>query len=203
MRAYTIHLRTGVPDRALLYPGCFVDVLFTAKLSGRDPRGEAIATPLLEEIQLLAIGGESVITHGNGEESKSSQRTSSRGLAVTLLVDSRQAAALQLAAENGIISLAMRNPLDKKKGDREPMVLSQGQLADLASVLMLEDLAKEPEEVPAAVPPVSAEPIPPATPNETRKSPKRRAVTVIRGNNSEVEELTIPKDDEPGNNSNQ
>ena len=51
------------------------------------------------------------------------------------MVDSKQAEALQLATDNGSISLAIRNPLDKKMVDMEATVLSQGRLANLGAVL--------------------------------------------------------------------
>lgn len=54
---------------------------------------------------------------------------------VTLMVDPKQAEALQLAAENGTISLAIRNPLDETQADIEGTVLSQGRLANLGSIL--------------------------------------------------------------------
>ena len=81
-----------MPDRALLYPGCIVDVLVSYELSGKG----AVCKTMLGGIQVLTI---------------------KRGLSeahVTVLVDSKQAEALSLAAQNARLSLSVRNPLDKK-----------------------------------------------------------------------------------------
>ena len=51
------------------------------------------------------------------------------------MVDTRQAEALQLAMDNGKISLAMRNPLDQKTIDTEGMVLNQGRLGKFGELL--------------------------------------------------------------------
>jgi len=51
------------------------------------------------------------------------------------MVDSKQAEALQLATTHGSISLAMRNPLDKKIVAIGATVLSQDRLAKLGSLL--------------------------------------------------------------------
>jgi Flp pilus assembly protein CpaB len=104
MRAFTVNLNSrAIPDQFLLYPGCVVDVLVSFRLSS-SPRSEG-----------QAVSGESVVS--TPEEEQANQRTrstnTSRGLQVTLLVDSKQAEALQLAVDNGSsISLAIRNPLD-------------------------------------------------------------------------------------------
>ena len=51
------------------------------------------------------------------------------------MVNSRQAEALQLAMQNGKISLAMRNPLDKEPVDPEATILNRGRLAKLGSLM--------------------------------------------------------------------
>ena len=101
-------------------------------------KGQAISTTLLRGIQVLAVQGDSVVSQDDSEETagKVRQHTTTRGqVTVTLMVDPKQAEALQLAAENGTISLAIRNPLDKTQADIEGTVLSQGRLANLGSIL--------------------------------------------------------------------
>jgi Flp pilus assembly protein CpaB len=219
MRAFTINLGNAVPDRILLYPGCIVDVLFSARLPGGDRRGQAIAVRILQGIQVLSVWGESVVsvpTAGQGE-SRASNKTSSRGLTVTLLVDAKQAVALQLASDNGTLSLTLRNPLDKKLDDMEAMVLNQGQLANISALLSPEDLAsaqkyKEWQQTGnRAGDPNQQDP---GGPNKQAVSdtstdvpvelspgygtPKSRpwAVTVIRGRQTEEEELPAAKNGE-------
>jgi pilus assembly protein CpaB len=140
MRAVSINLSNkAIPDELLLYPGCVVDVLVSFKLSSADrSRGQAISTTMLRRVQVLAVAGDSVVSkQDQDKEGESTARARRTGgvVTVTLMIDPRQAEALQLAADNGSISLSIRNPLDKKLVDMEATVLSQGRLASLGSVL--------------------------------------------------------------------
>ena len=138
MRAVSINLSSrAIPDELLLYPGCVVDVLVSFKLSSADrSKGQAISTTMLRGIQVLAVAGDSVVSKQDKErESTAKARRTGRGATVTLMVDPKQAEALQLAADNGSISLAIRNPLDKRLVDMEATILSQGRLASLGSAL--------------------------------------------------------------------
>jgi Flp pilus assembly protein CpaB len=99
-------------------------------------KGQAISTTMLRGVQVLAVAGNSVVSKPEKEgESVAKARRSSNTITVTLMVDPKQAEALQLASDNGSISLAIRNPLDKKMVDMEATVLSQGRLANLGAVL--------------------------------------------------------------------
>jgi Flp pilus assembly protein CpaB len=114
----------------LLYPGCIVDVFATFPLS-RSNKGEAVVTPLLQNIQVLALEDETVIPVSNEKGAlKTVKRSSSSGqnVTVTLEVSARQVSALQLALEQGTLGLAMRNPLDKNLNPMEPMLIKEGQL---------------------------------------------------------------------------
>jgi pilus assembly protein CpaB len=121
----------------LLYPGCAVDVIATFRLRSRETEGEAISTTLLHNVQVLAVQDESIVSSSSEAEKKAKgpADNSIRDLTVTLMVDTRQAEALQIAMDNGKITLAMRNPLDQRAVDTEPMVLSQGKLARLGELL--------------------------------------------------------------------
>jgi hypothetical protein len=91
---------------------------------------------MLRGIQVLAVSGDSVVSNPESqEEGGAKNRNASRGTLVTLMVDPKQAEALQLAMENGNISLSLRNPLDRKMFELEGTVLSQGRLAHLGSML--------------------------------------------------------------------
>ncbi|UCC97448.1 MAG: Flp pilus assembly protein CpaB [Phycisphaerales bacterium] len=213
MRAFTVNLSSrAIPDQFLLYPGCVVDVLVSFRLSS-SPRseGQAISTTMLRGIQVLVVSGESVVS--TPEEEQASQRTrstsTSRGLQVTLLVDSKQAEALQLAVDNGSsISLAIRNPLDKSQIHMEGTVLSQGRLADLGSLLTpavlgpgeKQDALLQQQPIPDIPQQGQADntsatdlPEPQPKPDEgyqTRQYP-RWGVTVIRGRETKTEELAV------------
>ena len=116
MRAFKIHLNKSVPGRILLHRGCVVDVLHSARLPGGDSKEEAMAVPLMQGIQVLSVVWDSVVT------------TPRNIRGVTLLVDRKQAEALQVASANGALSLTRDNGLDKKPGDMEATVLTQGKL---------------------------------------------------------------------------
>jgi len=142
MRAVTLSLSSrALPDSLLLYPGSVVDVLFSFRLSGRDIKGEAGCLTILSGIQVLIVQGDSVISNAEQQEAEAKTRRSGGASQVTLLVDPKQAEALQVLADNGNISLTIRNPLDKTKGDMQTMVLSQGQLARLSSLLTAEGVS--------------------------------------------------------------
>ena len=91
---------------------------------------------MLREVQVLAVAGDSVVSNSDKEsDSKARGRSTSGSKIVTLMVDPKQAEALQLASNNGSIALTIRNPLDKYQVDMEATVLSQGRLANLGSIL--------------------------------------------------------------------
>lgn len=214
MRAFTVNLNSrAVPDQVLLYPSCVVDVLFSAKLS-RDARGEAVSATILQGIRVLAVQGESVVSNPTAEEDKDAKpRTRTGMVQVTLLVNQKQAEALQLAVDNGTISLAFRNPLDKRMGETDATVLNQGQLANLSSLLTPEILAaaqkakqREEEEREWLESQIVASSDPNATPQaapsgmpgfapasqdyQAPKSP-RWGITVIRGTQTKTEEFDL------------
>ncbi len=138
MRAVSVTLSSQQITGGLLYPGCVVDVLATFRLSGTRVdtlRGEALSTTLLERIQVLAIEGESALSNEDGEARTPPSRRSSQRLTATLLVDIKQAEALQLATENGSIALALRNPLDEDAVPGDATVLNRGQLSKLATLM--------------------------------------------------------------------
>jgi len=133
MRAVSVTLTQSAVTGGLLYPGCVVDVLASFRLSSTDrSKGQAISTTLLHGIQVLAVEDTSIVSKKDDKEKTAG---SSRGghLSVTLMVDPRQAEALQLAMGHGSISLAMRNPLDRYPVNVDATVLSEGRLAKLGS----------------------------------------------------------------------
>lgn len=138
MRAVSVSVSGNYVIGGLLYPGCVVDVLASFRLPGSERRGEAISTSLLQGIQVIAVQEESIVSRSS-EDKKSKllegKKDYGNNLTVTLMVDTKQAEALQLAMDNGKISLAMRNPLDKMPVDIDATVLSQGRLAKGASQL--------------------------------------------------------------------
>ncbi len=200
MRAVSVPVSKHSVMGGLLYPGCLVDVIATFRLRYQDERGQAISTTLLHSIQVLAVQDESIISKAEQEKTKSTARASSEGqLTVTLMVDTRQAEALQLAMENGKISLAMRNPLDQKASDTEGMILSQGRLAKLGELLGSSVMA-----APAADPNAPAEDPADKSNDQLKRmfsdesAKPQWEITVIRGREVKEEVTAAPAAQEQG-----
>ena len=118
MRAYPVRLTGDQIVAGLLTPGCFVDVLVTSAMRGGrsagNAKGEAVSKTFLERIKVIAVKG--ALAGGSRDEEGKPKRQDSRsgGWTVTLLVDTAQAEALQLATNRGGISLTLRNPTDEE-----------------------------------------------------------------------------------------
>ena len=109
-RAVTVTVTSKImPDRILLYPGCVVDVLVCYSLRNRDYGGETVSQTMLVGIHVLAISGDTVVSKTEGDGG--AKKRISRATRVTLLVTPKQAQALFLAADNGSLSMTLRNPL--------------------------------------------------------------------------------------------
>jgi Flp pilus assembly protein CpaB len=214
MLAFQISLARRSTAVDLLYPGCIVDVFATFPLQDRK-RGEAVTTPLLQNIQVLGVRDETVISASEEKEKDGSflSRKSaghSGDVTVALEVTSRQAAALQLAMERGTLGLAMRNPLDKNLNPTDPMVVKEGQLTasseamdpqTLALVNQLQQMlgnrpvvdANSPAAVVPAGPDTSGPSIPPYFGRIAQKQ-STWPMTIIRGQKVEEAEIKL-KDD--------
>lgn len=127
MRAVSILLEDDGSLKGLLYPGSRVDVLATFRLEGEGVgRREAVSTVLLHGVQVLAVEDRTVVSGDEaGKEASSVYRRRKR--LVTLMVDTDQAEALQLAAAHGDVSLALRNPMDEA-----PVTAAQRRLSELS-----------------------------------------------------------------------
>ena len=133
-RAATIELTNYAGMEGLLYPGSVVDVIVSFQVSDNRKIGKAVSTTLLQSVSVLAVANLTVGFTPKEEEETPSSRMNARPL-ITLLVDSRQAEALQLAVKYGAISLAMRNPTDNQEIDTDATLLSEGRLARLAEFM--------------------------------------------------------------------
>jgi pilus assembly protein CpaB len=128
-RAVGISVTDYAGLEGLLYPGSVVDVMVTFK-SENSPMNQAalrspLTTTLLERVQVLAIERQTVVS-GSAEKVGSDVESTLRpnnSRRVTLLVDTKQAKALQLAMEQGTLSLSLRNPLDTTDGNKEQISL--------------------------------------------------------------------------------
>jgi len=194
MRAFTVNLRSGTPDLALLRPGGIVDIVVVTTPSGRGSK--PIASPLLNEVLILAVQSELVIDTPT-EGKTASSRSRSAGLQVTLQVDNQQASALQLAMAKGSIALFCRNPNDTKATSMDSIMLDEGRLVPVTA----EDLASgqisgEGEQNSGVSNPGNAvTPSAPVVPPTEKRTPRnaRRKVIIHRGNKTEEEELQDSK----------
>jgi pilus assembly protein CpaB len=172
MRAVSVLLEGDGSLEGLLYPGSCVDVLATFRLSSSGFQSkDAISTVLLEGVQVLAVEDRTVMSgEGNGDGGAPSVTRRSKRL-VTLMVDTAQAEALQLAASHGTVSLALRNPMDES-----PVTSSQRRLSELASLEM------------RLAPPAPTEPSGPTGPVRV---PARWETTVIRGDTQQTQVFSV------------
>lgn len=190
MRAVSVTLSSDQISGGLLYTRCFVDVLASFQLNrgGRneDSKGEALSTTLLERVQVLAIAGKSMPATSD-EEGKKAATPDQKRLTVTLELDSKQAEALQLAIDNGSISLTLRNPLDTESVSSEATVLNRGKLSRLGELLGTKVKPSAPREEGQG----GSETLPPTQPlgGWGNSEPSHWGVTVIRGNNVAEEEV--------------
>jgi Flp pilus assembly protein CpaB len=127
MRAFTVSVSSkSMPDSILLYPGAVVDVLVYYKLSNSNSEGESLSQTMLIGMKVLAVSGDSVVS--KPEEDGGAKKRSSGGRLVTLLVNTKQAEALMLAAEGGSLTMSLRNPLDRELVDKEASVLDRNSI---------------------------------------------------------------------------
>ncbi len=193
-RAVQLALNDYSGLEGLLYPGCIVDVVASFKVDTAARIGRAVSTTLLQNIQVLGVEGSTVVHKETEEEQQGRTRASrnmQKSLLVTVMVDSRQAEALQLAMEHGTVSLALRNPGDEEVSDSEATLLAEGKLAQLAELLApkvsggereeaeeegLDEFTAEGELKLASAPQEGSstlEPLAPAAPAEQSVSPAR------------------------------
>lgn len=120
MRAFTIQTpkaSTGVGG--FILPGNRVDVLLTTKsnLGPQDPTGGASTTTLLQNVEILAVAQQLDAPQDNKLEPNIQH--------VTLLVNPDQAAKLDLAMNQGMLHLTLRNPEDNNEALTAPATMSQ------------------------------------------------------------------------------
>lgn len=116
-----------IPDKSLLYPGCYVDVVAIYKLN--NSKIPEIVPDFIVDILVKC----KFIRRSQGAVSNTmlrgiqvhSIKRGVQGTFVNLIVDPRQAEALSLAIQNGTISLTVRKPFD----EREPKQLDKIRLS--------------------------------------------------------------------------
>jgi pilus assembly protein CpaB len=113
MRAISVQINDSSGVAGLIQPRSHVDVLFTRP----GTMAEAVTTTILEDIVVLSVGRITEVSQ-NAIDPKASRPQSQ---AATLLVTPEQARKIELAKNQGKVSLSLRNPLDHAATeDREP-----------------------------------------------------------------------------------
>ncbi len=117
-RAVSVSVADSASAGGLIQPRSHVDVLFTKTGS----MAEAVTTTVLEDVIVLSIGRnvEAAAVSGTpgGTGSSTPSPTPTTGnRSVTLLVTPEQARIVELAKNQGKISLALRNPKDATKAE--------------------------------------------------------------------------------------
>lgn len=104
MRAVSVRVNDVVSVAGFVQPGTRVDVLSTGEGAGNGRQ----TTTVLENVAVIAVGKSLLDRVVTGETQTAS--------VITLLVSPDDAQKLTLASQEGRIQLALRNPLDTKKG---------------------------------------------------------------------------------------
>lgn len=105
MRAVSVRVNDVVSVAGFVQPGTRVDVLSTGNQGSGSERQ---TTTVLENVAVIAVGRSLLDRNGASD-------TQNAGV-ITLLVSPDDAQKLTLASQEGRIQLALRNPLDTKKG---------------------------------------------------------------------------------------
>lgn len=116
MRAVSIPVADVSGVAGLIQPRAHVDVLFTRAGS----MAEALTTVVLEDAIVLSIGRNTEVTPppaaaGAAAPAATANISVTQTRAVTLLVTPEDARKVELAKNQGRLSLALRNPLDKSR----------------------------------------------------------------------------------------
>jgi pilus assembly protein CpaB len=107
-RAVAVPITDASGVAGLIQPRAHVDVLFTKPGSN----AEAVTTTILEDVVVLAMGRTTEVVNTSSASAVSVAAPRPTTQAATLLVSPEQARKLELAKNQGKISLALRNPLD-------------------------------------------------------------------------------------------
>jgi pilus assembly protein CpaB len=113
-RAISVQVTDTSGVAGLIQPRSHVDVLFTRPGS----MAEAVTTTIMEDVVVLSVGRATEVNQSNAVDSRASRPSTT---AATLVVTPEQARKLELAKNEGKISLSLRNPLDHSDGvDNSP-----------------------------------------------------------------------------------
>jgi pilus assembly protein CpaB len=122
-RAVAVPITESSGVAGLIQPRAHVDVLFTKPGSN----AEAVTTTIIEDVVVLAMGRTTEVANTPSVPAVSTAASTPRPMAqaATLLVSPEQARKLELAKNQGKISLALRNPLDHSSAKDQSATTSE------------------------------------------------------------------------------
>ena len=128
-RAISVPITDTSGVAGLIQPRAHVDVLFTRPGS----MAEAVTTTILENVVVLAIGRNTEGTNSSTTPAATAQAAARPSAqSATLLVTPEEARKLELAKNQGKISLALRNPLDHTGATDNSSTTSQALFSELS-----------------------------------------------------------------------
>lgn len=112
MRAVSVQVNDVISVAGFVTPGTRVDVLLTGTPNNNPSSPDVLTTTVLENVEVLAAG-EKLQPSAQGKPEKVP--------VITLLVSPVDAQKLTLASQQGKIQLSLRNPMDAKKQNVDPV----------------------------------------------------------------------------------
>ena len=170
-RAIAVPINDSSGVAGLIQPRAHVDVLFTRPGS----MAEAATATIMEDVVVLAIGRNTEAVSSSTATAANAQNTNrTTAQSATLLVTPEQARKLELAKNQGKLSLALRNPLDHTAASDSETTTAQA-LYVSAPKKVAPPKPPPPPKVEAPKPVVVEKPPPPPPP------PPKKVVEVFRG----------------------
>jgi pilus assembly protein CpaB len=189
MRAMSVPFTDSSGVSGLIQPRSHVDVLYTRTGS----LTEAMTVTLLEDVIVLSIGRTTEVQPPSATAKTGTTVTRSQNQTATLMVTPDQAKKLELAKNQGRISLALRNPLDRSTvADTSPATI------ETIDPMLLARSGRRPGRVPADVKDAKAwakliaEDMAPPKPKEEPKAkepPKPKHVVDVYRGEKHVQEI--------------
>lgn len=128
MRAFEVPLPKRDTGGGLLEPGCIIDAHVTFPLRNRELGEALVIAPLLQQLRILGVNGETVVSEQEGPASRRGSSSAVGNVMVALEVTDAQASVLHLSLEKGKLRLLLRNATDHKFSPVQPMILKDGKL---------------------------------------------------------------------------
>jgi pilus assembly protein CpaB len=168
MRAIAVPINESSGVAGLIQPRAHVDVLFTRPGS----LSEAVTTTIIEDVVVLAMGRTTEATSSATVPATGQAAAAVRtAQSATLLVSPEQARMIELAKNEGKVSLSLRNPLDQSAGGDASPTTATSLVAGFV-----------PKTAVKAAPPPPPPPPPPKIIIEKQEPPKpKNVIDVFRG----------------------